>query len=323
MSEANGRTVVITGASSGIGRASALLAASRGWTVLAGVRKSSDADALRAEAGDRVRPLLLDLTDARSIAVAAEQVRQLVGETGLDGLVNNAGAGLSAPMEYVPMEAVRRLFEGASLLFRGWCLRASSIASSCACSAYRPSSDWREHGPKAKSRALGRGRGRGSHAGRRHPSLPRKGVVARAGFAKRRHRRVGSPWPSSRTAWRRECVGHRIELRTAIAKRSVGPLTHVVPGRAVIAHTEVPFGRSAQRGDRRRAAHVSAPDGGRGLPDDLRVMPAHLSGGACIGGVIVRRLLVDPARDRRCDALARGAGRDVLADTARGAPGAT
>ncbi len=105
------RTVVITGASSGIGRASALLLARSGFTVFAGVRKASDADALRREGGEHVVPLLVDVTDRDMIASAAEEVERRVGEHGLDGLVNNAGVGLAVPMESVPLDEVRRLFE--------------------------------------------------------------------------------------------------------------------------------------------------------------------------------------------------------------------
>jgi NAD(P)-dependent dehydrogenase (short-subunit alcohol dehydrogenase family) len=105
------RTVLVTGASSGIGRATALLLAQRGFTVLAGVRKLSDGDALHAEGGPRLRPILVDVADARSVAAAADEVRVLSDELGLDGLVNNAGIGLSGPMEYVPLDEVHRLFQ--------------------------------------------------------------------------------------------------------------------------------------------------------------------------------------------------------------------
>ena len=105
------KTVLITGASSGIGRATALLLARHGFRVLAGVRKPTDGDTLREAGGDRVRPVFLDVTAASSIASAAAQVQEVTGEVGLDGLVNNAGAGLCAPMEYVSLESVQRLFE--------------------------------------------------------------------------------------------------------------------------------------------------------------------------------------------------------------------
>jgi NAD(P)-dependent dehydrogenase (short-subunit alcohol dehydrogenase family) len=103
--------VLVTGASSGIGRASALLLARNGFMVLAGVRKPTDCDAVREAGGERVRPVLLDVTAPSSIASAAAQVQEVTRDAGLHGLVNNAGAGLCAPMEYVPLESVQRLFE--------------------------------------------------------------------------------------------------------------------------------------------------------------------------------------------------------------------
>lgn len=102
------QTVVITGTSSGIGRASALRMARAGFRVFAGVRAERDARSLRAE-HDGIVPIEIDVSDAPSIAAAA---RRLEAETaGLDGLVNNAGIGLSAPMEYVALDVVRRQFE--------------------------------------------------------------------------------------------------------------------------------------------------------------------------------------------------------------------
>ena len=101
-------TIVITGASSGIGRASTLHLARAGLRVYAGVRKDSDAQALRAE-HPAIVPIAIDVADAASIAAAKHR---LEGEiAGLDGLVNNAGVGLTAPMEYVPLDALRRQFE--------------------------------------------------------------------------------------------------------------------------------------------------------------------------------------------------------------------
>jgi len=108
-----GSTFVITGASSGIGRATAVLLAQRGATVLAGVRKSSEATSLRNEHQGKgaIVPLFIDVTDSATISAATDEVERVVVEHGLDGLVNNAGIGLTAPMEYVSMDDVRRVFE--------------------------------------------------------------------------------------------------------------------------------------------------------------------------------------------------------------------
>lgn len=98
------RSVVITGASTGIGRATALWLDSRGWRVFAGVRKEDDATALREAASERLTPLTLDVTDPAQIAAAAELVGKEVGEAGLDGLVNNAGVSLPSPLETMPID---------------------------------------------------------------------------------------------------------------------------------------------------------------------------------------------------------------------------
>jgi NAD(P)-dependent dehydrogenase (short-subunit alcohol dehydrogenase family) len=103
------RTVVITGASSGIGRASTLRLASAGFLVFAGVRKAADGERLRQEGGERVIPLEIDVTDAASIAAAVDTVARHVD--GLDGLVNNAGIGITAPVEYVSLDSLRRQFD--------------------------------------------------------------------------------------------------------------------------------------------------------------------------------------------------------------------
>jgi NAD(P)-dependent dehydrogenase (short-subunit alcohol dehydrogenase family) len=103
--------VVITGASSGSGRACALLLDARGFRVFAGVRKDEDAAAVRRLASDRLTPLLLDVTDTASIAAAQERVATALGGAGLAGLVNNAGIGISGPLELLPPEEVRAVFE--------------------------------------------------------------------------------------------------------------------------------------------------------------------------------------------------------------------
>lgn len=105
------KTVVITGTSSGIGRATALRLDRQGWRVFAGVRRPEDAAALHRQASDRLSPLSLDVTDAESIAAAVATVQAVVGQAGLAGLVNNAAIAESAPLEFVPLADVRRHFE--------------------------------------------------------------------------------------------------------------------------------------------------------------------------------------------------------------------
>jgi NAD(P)-dependent dehydrogenase (short-subunit alcohol dehydrogenase family) len=101
--------VVVTGASSGMGNAIALHLAERGFTVFAAVRKQRDAQALAGSAG--VVPILVDVTDERAIREAAATVGAAVGNAGLFALVNNAGIAVTAPIELVPLDELRRQFE--------------------------------------------------------------------------------------------------------------------------------------------------------------------------------------------------------------------
>jgi NAD(P)-dependent dehydrogenase (short-subunit alcohol dehydrogenase family) len=102
----NSGTVVITGASTGIGRATALRLARAGFDVLAGVRREEDGADLRAQDG-RIEPVLVDVTDAGQIANLAARV----GAAPLAGLVNNAGIAVAGPLEGVPINLVRRQYE--------------------------------------------------------------------------------------------------------------------------------------------------------------------------------------------------------------------
>jgi len=104
------RSVLITGASTGIGRATALRLDAAGWRVFAGVRREEDAEALREAGGERLAPLILDVTDAAQIAAAARRI-EAEAEGGLDGLVNNAGAAMPSPLETMPIDDFRRQVE--------------------------------------------------------------------------------------------------------------------------------------------------------------------------------------------------------------------
>jgi len=97
------RSVLVTGASSGIGLASALRLARSGWHVYGCVRREEDAERLRS---DGVEPVELDVTDSAQIAAAAEAVGPE-----LHGLVDNAGIAIAAPLELVPLDELRRQLE--------------------------------------------------------------------------------------------------------------------------------------------------------------------------------------------------------------------
>jgi NAD(P)-dependent dehydrogenase (short-subunit alcohol dehydrogenase family) len=103
--------VLVTGASTGIGRATALLLDAEGYRVFAGIRKEADARELARDGSDRLTPVTLDVTDAGQIEAAREQVGEAVGDEGLVGLVNNAGVGGGGPIEFMPLEELRSTLE--------------------------------------------------------------------------------------------------------------------------------------------------------------------------------------------------------------------
>lgn len=102
-------SVLVTGASTGIGRTCCRHLAERGWRVFGSVRREEDAAALRDE--DGVEPLLFDVTDTGGIAAAKEQLVGILGDKGLSGLVNNAGIAVAGPLEFLPIEDWRSQFE--------------------------------------------------------------------------------------------------------------------------------------------------------------------------------------------------------------------
>ncbi|HZF87477.1 SDR family oxidoreductase [Streptomyces sp.] len=105
----HGKAVLVTGASSGLGRVCALELERSGFRVFAGVRDEADGETLAHEASyGRLTPVRIDVTEEKTIAAAAEQVTRAVAEGGLWGLVNNAGICVSAPLECVAPEQLRR-----------------------------------------------------------------------------------------------------------------------------------------------------------------------------------------------------------------------
>jgi NAD(P)-dependent dehydrogenase (short-subunit alcohol dehydrogenase family) len=103
--------VVVTGASTGIGRATALYLDKKGYRVFAGVRKEADAKSLAEEASDNLTPTTIDVTNDGSIKAAKDEVQSAVGEDGLVGLVNNAGVGDGGPVETMDLDILRNVLE--------------------------------------------------------------------------------------------------------------------------------------------------------------------------------------------------------------------
>jgi NAD(P)-dependent dehydrogenase (short-subunit alcohol dehydrogenase family) len=103
--------VLVTGASTGIGHATALHLAGSGHRVFAGVRRDEDAERLRARGGENVVPVKLDVTDEGQIEAAVRAVEEHLGTTRFAGVVNNAGVARGGPLEYLPLDEWRFQFE--------------------------------------------------------------------------------------------------------------------------------------------------------------------------------------------------------------------
>lgn len=110
MNADGGRTVLITGSSTGIGRAIALRLDGAGFQVFAGVRNRGDAEDLEAAGSDRLEPVIIDVTDEGTIEATRERVVQVTGGR-LDALVNNAGIAVAAPIETLDLDGLRRQLE--------------------------------------------------------------------------------------------------------------------------------------------------------------------------------------------------------------------
>ncbi len=110
-SEKKKPNVLITGTSTGIGRACALRLAKHGYHVYASVRRHDDGDALVAEAEGEITPLVFDVTDDDARHSAVDQIRQSTESAGLFALINNAGALSAGPLEFLTIENIRYYLE--------------------------------------------------------------------------------------------------------------------------------------------------------------------------------------------------------------------
>lgn len=105
------RSVVVTGVSTGIGRATATVLARKGFRVFGSVRKAADADPLKGELGEAFTPLVFDVTDEAAVKAAAQSVRAALDGQRLAGLVNNAGIAVGGPLTDVPIADFRKQLE--------------------------------------------------------------------------------------------------------------------------------------------------------------------------------------------------------------------
>ena len=108
---ASQRSAVITGASTGIGRAAALRLDRKGFRVFAGVRRAEDGESLRREASGLLTPLPIDVTNAAGVEAAAKAVEAEVAGAGIQGLVNNAGIAVGSVLEFADLDALRQQLE--------------------------------------------------------------------------------------------------------------------------------------------------------------------------------------------------------------------
>ena len=107
----NMKNIVITGVSTGIGYAAALRLTKASHNVFGSVRNEADAKRLQTELGENYHPLIFDVTDSNAIQDAVEYVTNVVGDNGIDALINNSGIALGGPILELPVDIFRKQFE--------------------------------------------------------------------------------------------------------------------------------------------------------------------------------------------------------------------
>lgn len=105
------KSVVVTGASTGIGWGCVKVLTKKGFHVFGSVRKQADADRLSKEFAGKFTSLIFDVTDASAVKKAAEQAATALGGETLAGLVNNAGIAVAGPLLYLDIDELRHQLE--------------------------------------------------------------------------------------------------------------------------------------------------------------------------------------------------------------------
>jgi NAD(P)-dependent dehydrogenase (short-subunit alcohol dehydrogenase family) len=103
--------VLITGASSGIGEQTVKLLIRKGYSVLAGVRSKTDADRLRVNYGEKLFPLLFDVTLHHQVEQAFKEAEKIIGQNELVAIINNAGIVVNGAVLYIPIEEWKQQFD--------------------------------------------------------------------------------------------------------------------------------------------------------------------------------------------------------------------
>ncbi|MCP4443685.1 MAG: SDR family oxidoreductase [Aureispira sp.] len=101
------KNIVITGVSTGIGLGCTRAFIKKGYRVFGSVRKQADADRLQQELGSNFVPLIFDVTNQETVLEAAQEVQKIIGNKGLDGLINNAGIAVAGPLLNLPLEDLK------------------------------------------------------------------------------------------------------------------------------------------------------------------------------------------------------------------------
>ena len=106
------KSILISGCSTGVGRATALLFSSKGYKVFAGVRKDADAESLRqSDPAGNIEPVMLDITNQSQLDVVVANLDAQLADSGLTALVNNAGIAEGGPLEFIDPDVIRKVFE--------------------------------------------------------------------------------------------------------------------------------------------------------------------------------------------------------------------
>jgi len=105
------RSIIITGAGSGIGATTALHLERLGWQVFAGVHDPADGEVLARQGSERLQVIQLDVTDEQSVDAFFAEVEKQLDQGGLSALVNNAGEGIAGPLETLPIDSLRHQLE--------------------------------------------------------------------------------------------------------------------------------------------------------------------------------------------------------------------
>ncbi len=105
------KTVLITGVSTGIGKSCAELLSKNNYKVFGSVRNENDYKILKKDLGENFYPIIMDVTDEKSIDLAKETIKKNIPNKKLDILINNAGIALGGPIKYIDTDMFRKQFE--------------------------------------------------------------------------------------------------------------------------------------------------------------------------------------------------------------------